>query len=221
MSESDYYSYLRQIHELYGDEIFVTFPETMQTYSLSDFENEINACEKCSLGKTRTKFVFGGGNPQSPIVFVGEAPGKDEDLQGEPFVGRAGKLLDKIFAAINLSREDVYICNVLKCRPPQNRDPLPSEIELCEPYLLRQLEIIQPGLIVALGRIAAHTLLKIKDRMMDMRKQTYIYHGIPMKVTYHPSALLRNPSFKKPAWEDFKEILAVYNQILSERSTNG
>ena len=138
---------------------------------------------------------------------VGEAPGEQEDLQGEPFVGRAGKLLDKILSAIEFSRsQGVYICNVLKCRPPNNRDPLPSEVEQCEPYLIHQINLIKPRLIVALGRVAAKTLLKQDLPLKDMRSIKHDYYGTPLVATYHPAALLRNPNLKPAAWEDFKWI---------------
>ena len=150
------------------------------------------------------------GNPNADIVFVGEAPGKNEDLQGKPFVGRGGQLLDKILSAIDLNRSKVYILNVLKCRPPENRNPLPKEIEECEPYLVRQLKLIKPKLIVALGRISAMTLLKNKDSLTNMRGKIHKYEGIDLIVTYHPAALLRNPNFKKPTWEDFKLIRDKY-----------
>ena len=162
------------------------------------------------MSETRTKLVFGSGNPNADIVFVGEAPGKNEDLIGEPFVGRGGKLLDKILDSINLNREKVFILNVLKCRPPQNRDPKPNEIEKCEPYLKKQLEIINPKLIVALGRVSAMTLLKVKDSLTNMRNKIHKYEGIDLIVTYHPAALLRNPNFKRPTWEDFKLIRDKY-----------
>ena len=178
--------------------------------SLESFKNSICECLKCELGYTRTNFVFGVGNPNADIVFVGEAPGEKEDLIGEPFVGRAGKLLDKILAAINLSREDIYICNVIKCRPPQNRDPLPKEVDLCEPYLKTQLSLINPKLIVALGRIAACTILRTKEPLKNLRNKIFKYEGIDLVVTYHPAALLRNPNFKKPAWEDFQMIRDKY-----------
>jgi len=138
---------------------------------------------------------------------VGEAPGKQEDLQGEPFIGRAGKLLDKILSAIELSRsQGVYICNVLKCRPPNNRDPLPSEVDQCEPYLIHQINLIKPRLIVALGRVAAKTLLKQDLPLKDMRSIKHDYYGTPLVATYHPAALLRNQNLKPAAWEDFKWI---------------
>ena len=180
------------------------------TDDLESFNLSICQCQKCPLGGTRTNFVFGVGNPKADIVFVGEAPGEKEDLAGEPFVGRAGKLLDKILTAIDLSRNDVYICNVLKCRPPKNRDPLPSEVNLCEPYLKTQLSLINPKLIVALGRIAACTILRTKEPLKKLRNRTFKYEGIDLLVTYHPAALLRNPNFKIPAWEDFQLIRDKY-----------
>ena len=180
------------------------------TKDLESFNASICKSQKCPLGSTRTNFVFGVGNPKANIVFVGEAPGEKEDLGGEPFVGRAGKLLDKILTAIDLSRNDVYICNVLKCRPPKNRDPLPSEVDLCEPYLKTQLSLINPKLIVALGRIAACTILRTKEPLKNLRKKTFRYEGIDLLVTYHPAALLRNPNFKISAWEDFQWIRDKY-----------
>ena len=207
--------YLNQYKELYSNDIFIdksilNTEKTMNDKSLDSYLKSISNCMECSLGKTRKNIVLGYGNPKADIVFVGEAPGKEEDLQGLPFVGRSGKLLDKMLAAINLSRENIYILNVLKCRPPNNRDPLPSEIEKCEPYLKKQLEIINPKLIVALGRISAMTLLRTKDSLGDMRKKIFQYEGIDFLATYHPAALLRNPNFKKFAWEDFKKIRDNY-----------
>lgn len=176
---------------------------------LKDFYNQIHTCQKCALGLTRKNFVFGLGNPKANLMFVGEAPGKDEDETGIPFVGRAGKLLDKMLAAIGLHRNDVFIANVLKCRPPQNRDPLPEEILQCEPYLKRQLEIIQPKVLVALGRIAGQVLLKRNDSLSVLRQETLLYEKTPLVVTYHPAALLRNPQWKQNAWNDLKKIKKV------------
>ena len=210
--------YLRRHQTLFGDQLILDQPISPdkplqaheevedQAASLTAFKEEIHECRKCTLEATRTRFVFGVGNPAADMVFVGEAPGFEEDRQGEPFVGKAGRLLDRILAAIQLSRRDVYICNILKCRPPDNRDPLASEVEQCLPYLQEQLRIIQPKLIVALGRVAAKTLLGVEDSLKNMRPQIYDYAGIEMRVTYHPAALLRNPSWKAPAWEDFQAI---------------
>ena len=208
------FRYLNQTRELYGNNLFLESHTKKNieydSDSLESFCASICECQKCPLGSTRTNFVFGVGNPDADIVFIGEAPGEKEDLMGQPFVGRAGQLLDKILAAIELSREDVYICNVLKCRPPNNRDPLQSEVELCEPYLKTQLSLIHPKLIVALGRISACTILKKKESLKNLRNKTFKYEGIDLLVTYHPAALLRNPNFKKPAWEDFQLIRDRY-----------
>jgi len=206
--------YLDQTQQLYGNHLFLEKKlkdELEAPYNnLDEFHRLICECQKCPLGKTRNNFVFGVGNPQADIVFIGEAPGEKEDLLGIPFVGRAGKLLDKILSAIKLSRDDIYICNVLKCRPPNNRNPLPIEVEKCEPYLINQLKIINPKLIVSLGRVSACTLLKTNKSLKDLRNQQFKYAGIDLLVTYHPAALLRNPNYKKPAWEDFKFIRDKY-----------
>ncbi len=173
---------------------------------LKSFYEEIRQCRKCDLAKSRRHFVFGMGNPRADIMFIGEAPGRDEDEQGFPFVGRAGKLLDKMLFALNLKREDIYIANVLKCRPPGNRDPLPDEVLQCEPYLKQQLSIIQPRVVVALGRIAAQVLLKSDSSLKKLRETDHDYNGIPFIVTYHPAALLRNSGWKALAWHDLKKI---------------
>jgi len=187
--------------------------------TLDTFREQIQGCLKCELGHSRTHFVFGVGNPNADLLFVGEAPGEQEDLKGEPFVGRAGKLLDDILRAIDLTRDKVYIANVLKCRPPENRDPKTDEIDLCEPYLIHQIKLIQPKLIVALGRIAGSTLLRSKESLSNMREKVYDYHGTDMVVTYHPAALLRNPNWKRPAWEDFKKIREMYLAKSGERKS--
>ena len=181
--------------------------------SLSELDSKINKCLKCPLGSTRKNFVFGVGNPNAKLVLIGEAPGADEDEQGEPFVGRAGQLLTKILAAVQLRREDVYICNILKCRPPNNRDPLPTEAEACEPYLKKQLEIIRPKLILCLGRIAGQSLLKTNATLAELRNNIYEYQGIKVLVTYHPAALLRNPNWKRPAWEDIQKMRKLYDEL--------
>jgi DNA polymerase len=183
-----------------------------QTRPLLTFHREIKDCQRCALGMTRTHFVFGVGNPNADLMFVGEAPGRDEDLQGIPFVGRAGQLLTLMIQAIGLKREDVYIANVLKCRPPNNRDPLPAEIEKCEPYLLKQIELIAPKLIVALGRFACASLLKTTEALGSLREKIHSYNEVPLVVTYHPAALLRNPSLKKQTWDDLKRIYVYLNE---------
>ena len=181
--------------------------------SLDSLDNQICECQKCPLGKTRLNFVFGVGNEHADIVVIGEAPGADEDEQGEPFVGRAGQLLNKILEAIHFKREEVFICNILKCRPPNNRDPLPEEIESCEPYLWKQLEIIKPKMILCLGRIAGQALLKTNDTLGALRGKFFDYRGIKLMVTYHPAALLRNPNWKKPAWEDVQLFRKTYDEM--------
>jgi len=168
---------------------------------------DMTGCRLCQLGKTRHNLVFGDGNTQAKIVFVGEAPGADEDEQGLPFVGRAGQLLTKIIEAMGLSRKDVYICNILKCRPPQNRNPLPEEIAACEPFLKQQLKIISPLMICALGTFAAKTLLKTEVPISVLRGRFHSYEGIKLMPTYHPAYLLRNPSAKKLVWEDVQLIM--------------
>ena len=170
--------------------------------SLDELAEMIAKCTKCPLYKTATKPVPGQGSPAAELVCVGEAPGENEDNSGLAFVGQAGQLLTKILAAINLRREDVFICNVLKHRPPGNRNPMPQEVEACSPYLVRQLEVIRPKVIVAFGTFAAQTLLETKLPISKLRGSMHKYYGIPLIVTYHPAALLRNPAWKRPTWED-------------------
>ncbi len=165
-------------------------------------EQEVQACTKCPLHQGRTQAVFGVGSRQAEWLFVGEAPGVQEDRQGEPFVGRAGQLLNAMLFALGLAREQVYIANVLKCRPPNNRDPQPEEVVCCEPYLLRQITLLNPRLIVALGRHAAHSLLRTELPLTRLRSRRMSYHGIPLVVTYHPAYLLRNPVDKRKVWDD-------------------
>jgi uracil-DNA glycosylase len=181
--------------------------------SLDGHYGKICECQKCPLGATRTKFVYGVGSPTADLMFVGEAPGKNEDLQGEPFVGRAGQLLDKILAAINLTRPEIYIANILKCRPPGNRDPQPDEMEHCFPYLKEQIALVRPKILCSLGRISAQALLQTKLPLGKMRNQWHSYQGIPLRVTYHPAALLRNPNFKRGCWEDMQVIEAEYERL--------
>lgn len=162
----------------------------------------VHGCTACELHRTRKQAVFGVGNRTAQWLFVGEAPGAEEDRQGEPFVGPAGQLLNAMLFAIGLKREEIYIANVLKCRPPNNRDPQGQEVERCEPYLLRQIDLIQPRIIIALGRFAAHSLLKTEVALSKLRGQRLSYHDIPLIVTYHPAYLLRNPIDKRRAWDD-------------------
>ena len=188
-------------------------PEFENAGSIEELNSLINTCMKCSLGETRTKFVFGVGNTKSKAMLIGEAPGADEDKQGEPFVGRAGKLLNDILKAIRFEREDVYIANILKCRPPGNRDPLPAEMETCMPYLMKQIELIKPKVILCLGRIAGNGLLKRKDTLADLRKEIHDFNGIKVIVTYHPAALLRNPNWKRGCWEDVQKFRKLHDEL--------
>ncbi len=180
--------------------------------TLADLARTVSGCTRCALHQSRTQTVFGVGNPHARLMFIGEAPGADEDAKGEPFVGRAGQLLNKIIAAMGMTREEVYIGNILKCRPPQNRDPLPSEVQCCEEYLRAQIALIKPRYICALGRIAAHWLLKTDAPLGTLRERQHVYEGIPVIVTYHPAALLRNPAFKAPCWEDMKKLMALLKE---------
>jgi len=185
---------------------------TSTAVGLQELSKMVAVCTRCALHQSRTQTVFGVGNPRAKLMFIGEAPGADEDAKGEPFVGRAGQLLNKIIAAMGMKREDVYIGNILKCRPPQNRDPLPSEVECCEEYLRAQIALIKPKYICALGRIAAHWLLKTEAPLGALRTGQHVYEGIPVIVTYHPAALLRNPAFKAPCWEDMKKLMALLKE---------
>jgi DNA polymerase len=174
---------------------------------------ELGDCRRCKLHPYRTQIVFGTGNPQAKLVFIGEAPGRDEDLQGEPFVGQAGQLLNKIIQAIQLQREEVYIANIIKCRPPQNRNPEPDEIAACEPFLIKQLQVIRPRIICALGTFAAQTLLKTEEKISSLRGNFHEYQGILLMPTYHPAFLLRNPGRKREVWEDMKKIKKEYDRL--------
>jgi DNA polymerase len=188
--------------------------ESVQGMELTAFDVDIRECQKCLLGSTRTNFVFGSGNPLAEVMFVGEAPGADEDAQGLPFVGRAGQLLTKIIESTKTwKREEVFICNVLKCRPPGNRTPLPEEVEQCRPYLEEQIRIIKPKLIMALGASAAQALLNTKESVGKLRNRWHEFSGIPLRVTYHPAALLRFDGYKKEVWADMKEFSSKYAEI--------
>lgn len=230
---SDIQRYIMQQEDLFGNVIPVevrtraksarpvdpvsllkTIDETwVHAESLDDFNRQICTCVKCPLGHTRTKFVFGVGNPHADIMFIGEAPGADEDAQGEPFVGRAGQLLNKILEAIGFKREEVYICNLLKCRPPGNRDPETSEVETCTPYLWKQIELLKPKIIVALGRLTGQFLLKTNDGLGKLRGKVHELQGTKLIVTYHPAALLRNPAWKRPTWEDMQMLRRLYDEM--------
>lgn len=184
---------------------------------LEEVRRELGDCQRCPLGSQRRKLVFGEGNPRADLVFVGEAPGADEDAQGRPFVGRAGQLLTRIIGAMGLEREQVYICNILKCRPPGNRNPLLAEIAVCEPFLVRQLRAIGPKVICGLGSVAVRTLLQTEAPISVLRGRFHLYQGIPLMPTYHPAYLLRNPAAKKQVWEDVQRIM----KRLKEGTGNG
>ena len=181
--------------------------------SLDKLEKLICDCTKCRLHQGRNKFVFGTGNTNSDVLVIGEGPGAEEDKQGLPFVGRAGKLLTDMLEAIKFEREEVYIGNVVKCRPPENRTPNPDEMDTCMPYLKKQCELIKPKLILCFGLTAAKGLLKKKDSLGVLRKSIFEYEGAKVIVTYHPAALLRNPHWKKDCWEDLKKFRKMYEEI--------
>jgi DNA polymerase len=225
--------------EIFGDELFIPkkkrttsvvkepkaqfeeqelFPlekeEWEKTASLDKLEKLICNCTKCRLHIGRNKFVFGTGNPNADVLVIGEGPGAEEDKQGLPFVGRAGQLLTDMLRAIKFEREEVYIGNVVKCRPPENRTPMPDEMETCMPYLKKQCELIQPKLILCLGLTAAKGLLKRKESMGELRGKVFEYEGAKVMVTYHSAALLRNPNWKKDCWEDLKKFRKLYEELV-------
>lgn len=231
---------LKDQREIYGDELFTTdapnaeivtekvtvkkvkeepllFSDSNENWESSENLEVLNKlicnCTKCDLHKGRNKFVFGVGNPKADVLLIGEGPGAEEDKQGEPFVGRAGKLLNDILKAIKFTREEVYIANVVKCRPPGNRTPLPEEMESCMPYLQKQIELIRPKLILCLGLVAAGALLKKKDSLGKMRGKIFEFDHTKVMVTYHPAALLRNPNFKRDCWEDVKAFRKLYDEV--------
>lgn len=207
----EYLEVVATMREYASEQLEIGFTELVSPFSkmtMEELRQEAMSCKRCELHQTRTNVVFGEGNEGADLVFVGEAPGAEEDRQGRPFVGRAGELLTKIIHAIKLTREDVYITNVLKCRPPGNRDPEPNEIGCCKPFLDRQLELIKPKVICALGRFAAQTLLNTEIGIMKLRGRFQLYNGIRLMPTLHPAYLLRNESGKKLVWEDMKKIMA-------------
>ena len=182
---------------------------TMADGSLEALREDALQCQRCSLSETRSTVVFGTGNPHADLMFVGEAPGRDEDEQGEPFVGRAGQLLTDIIKAMTLDREQVYIANILKCRPPGNRNPEPAEIESCRPFLQRQIDLVAPKVIVTLGKFSFQTLLSTDEQISRARGNWHRLGEIEVMPTYHPAFLLRNPAAKKDVWEDMKKVMAV------------
>jgi len=181
--------------------------------TLDELSQEASTCRLCSLANTRKTVVFGVGNPDADLVFIGEAPGRDEDIKGEPFVGRAGQLLDRMLRAIELDREEIYIMNTIKCRPPNNRDPKPNEVQSCNLWFEQQLNMLQPKMICLLGRVAAQTVLETDATLGSLRGRWHDYHGIPVRVTYHPAYLLRSPQQKQKSWQDL--------MVLSHRLRSG
>jgi uracil-DNA glycosylase family 4 len=184
--------------------------------TLDELESMIHDCAKCDLWQSRMNFVFGTGNPHATFMVVGEAPGAEEDAQGIPFVGRAGQLLNKILEAINFKRDDVYICNILKSRPPGNRKPMPEEVVACLPYLQKQIELVKPKVILCLGLTAAENLLGTTESLGRLRGRVLDFEGIPVMVTYHPAALLRNPAWKRPTWEDVQAARKLHDQYVGK-----
>ncbi len=231
---------LKVQQEIFGDELFIPkktrttsevkepsslfaeqalFPEAKEdwqkTTSLDELEKLICDCTKCRLHKGRNKFVFGTGNQNADVLVIGEGPGAEEDKQGLPFVGRAGQLLTDMLRAIKFERQEVYIGNVVKCRPPDNRTPLPDEMDTCMPYFKKQCELIKPKLILCFGLTAAKGLLKKRDSLGELRGKIFEYEDAKVMVTYHPAALLRNPNWKKDCWEDLKKFRKLYEEILN------
>lgn len=209
-------SFLEWYRDLYGEEWYMDMPRhqaPQKNENLIAFHRQIENCTRCPLCETRTKFVFGAGDGHAEIMFIGEAPGRDEDLQGLPFVGRSGKLLTKILAEVQLNREDVFIANILKCRPPGNRDPKPEEVEKCIPYLHRQIELIKPRILVSLGRVSAQNLLNTKESLTRMRGKVWHYHNTPLIVTFHPAYILRNMSMLTEAVNDMKFVLQEKDRV--------
>jgi DNA polymerase len=221
-------NYLGQQAELYGPDLYIDC-ETLATVqkrggdptapalTLDEFREKIKDCQKCQLAKSRQQVVFGTGYQQADLMCIGEAPGHDEDVQGEPFVGAAGQLLNRILNAIDFSREEVYIANIIKCRPPGNRDPEPAEIRSCLPFLMQQIAMIEPKIILALGKVAAQTLLGKEEPLKLLRNKVQYLAEIPVIVTYHPAALLRNPEWKKNAWSDVQLMRKQYDQLVGDR----
>ena len=203
-------------------ELISKYPGLEKTSTLEELRDFIGECTRCKLAPCRTNLVFGVGNPNAQLMFVGEAPGADEDARGEPFVGRAGQLLtDIIERGMGLSRGDVYICNVIKCRPPDNRNPEPDEVAACEPFLMRQIDLIRPRAIVGLGTFAVHAILKIKTPISKLRGHWHELRGIRMMPTFHPAYLLRNPGDKRLVWADIQEVMKYLGMPIPRRGGSG
>ena len=215
-------TYLRQQAELYGSEFYSDVerclsPSSTEERTLETFYDQIKDCQKCELAKGRTRFVFGTGKPDARLMCIGEAPGYEEDRAGEPFVGAAGQLLNKILASVGFTREEVYIANIVKCRPPRNRDPEAHEISECMPYLREQIEMIRPKLILALGRVAAQSLLGTQASLGSLRGREHHFENMKVLVTYHPAALLRNPQWKRGVWEDIQGLRRIYDEVVGDK----
>ena len=211
---ADLKSYLQYLREI-GIEVLPISEERPENVSrptpatLDEIRRELGDCKRCKLHRTRRTIVFGEGSGKAKLMLIGEGPGFDEDLQGRPFVGKAGQLLTRILHSIHLQREEVYITNIIKCRPPQNRNPEPDEIQSCNPFLMKQIDVIQPKVICALGAFASQTLLKTDAKITALRGKFYDFEGIQVIPTYHPAFLLRNPERKREVWEDMKKIVEL------------
>jgi len=214
-----YLEYLRGmgIFSLPASEMKLGQPNPSRVMTLEEVRKELGDCKRCKLHRTRRTIVFGEGNEKATLMFIGEGPGYDEDVQGRPFVGKAGQLLTKIIESINLPREEVYIANIIKCRPPQNRNPEPDEIQSCNPFLMKQIRVIQPRIICALGTFSAQTLLKTETKISALRGKFFDLEGIKVIPTYHPAFLLRNPERKREVWEDMKKIAELIKKNPSHR----
>ncbi len=206
----DLKSYLQYLKQMGIEELPISHTSKR---SLDEVRAELGECRRCKLHRTRKTLVFGEGNEQATLMFIGEGPGYDEDVQGRPFVGKAGQLLTKILQSIHLEREEVYIANILKCRPPQNRNPESDEIESCRPFLLKQIQAIHPKLICALGTFAAQSLLQTGEKITSLRGRLFQIEGIRVIPTFHPAFLLRNPERKKEVWEDMKQIARLLEEL--------
>jgi len=202
--------------DLFGEARAVPAASDLSGLDLTALGERVSRCTLCPLCEGRNRTVFGAGDPKAKIVFIGEAPGREEDLRGEPFVGRAGQLLTKILASVGFTREEVYITNILKCRPPENRDPNEKEVRACKPYLKRQIELLDPVLICALGRVAGQNLLERNASLSVLRQHIHYYEDVRTIVAYHPAALLRNPNLKRAAWEDIQEARRIYDEAMKE-----
>jgi DNA polymerase len=216
--------YFRHQAILFGDELFISQPDllsTTQIYSMSntlnDLQTHVYNCNKCSISATRKNVIFGVGNPEANLMLIGETPYEEEDLQGKPFIGKTGHLLDKMLAAIDFNRNEVFMSNIIKCRPPANRDPNAQEISLCMPYLVKQIEYIQPKIILAFGLITGQTLIKTSDSLSQMRGKVHNLKNISVIVTYHPAALLRNPNWKQHSWEDLQQLRKLYDEKVGDK----